>query len=217
MLPPLSPAEKRRFEAEIVPHLDVLYRMAQAVCGDRDLADDVAQEAFLRALKGFGGLKPGTNSRAWLARIVHNTCRDLWRARARRPEQDWDDITASAIEAMDSGDDWQPAVIRGAFADEIELALRALPPRWRASVLLVDVEGWSYEEAAASLEIAPGTLRSGLHRARRALYVSLDEAWRARGGRPGTATDAAAEGTADAGATAEGNEGPAGSYREGAM
>lgn len=203
MLPRLSPAERTRFEAEVVPHLDVLYRMARATCGDRDLADDAAQEAFLRALRGFGGLKPGTNSRAWLARIVHNTCRDLWRARARRPEQDWDEATAATVEAMEDGGDWQPRIVREAWDDEVERALLALPPRWRASVLLVDVEGWSYEEAATSLEVAPGTLRSGLHRARRALYASLAGARRERTG--------AGDGTAD------GDQGRPGSYREGAM
>ena len=173
MLPRLSPSEKRRFEAEIMPHLDVLHRMARAVCGNCDLADDVAQEAFLRALKGFGGLKPDTNSRSWLARIVQNTCRDQWRTTARRGEHGWDDDFQAEAEARGTEPDWQPRIIREAFDDEIAAALKALPPRWRASVLLVDVEGWSYEEAAASLEIAPGTLRSGLHRARKALYESL--------------------------------------------
>ncbi len=91
MLPILSPAEKRRFEAEIVPQFDVLHRMARSVCCDADLADDVAQEAFLKALKGFAGLRPDSNSRSWLARIVHNTCRDHWRSRSRRGEQAWDD------------------------------------------------------------------------------------------------------------------------------
>ncbi len=188
MLPQLSPTEKRRFEAEIVPHLDVLYRMARSVCGNCDLADDVAQEAFLRALKGFGGLKPGTNSRSWLARIVQNTCRDQWRTKARKGEHGWDDDLIEEAESRGLEPDWQPGIIRDAFDDEITLALQALPPRWRASVLLVDVEGWSYEEAAESLEIAPGTLRSGLHRARKALYGSLKASAAAGGGR--------AEGTA---------------------
>ncbi len=71
-------------------------------------------------------------------------------------------------------------MIRDAFADEIEAALQALPPRWRAAVLLVDVEGWSYDEAAESLEIAPGSLRSALHRARKVLYRSLVESSRTR-------------------------------------
>lgn len=183
MLPHLSPTEKRRFEAEIVPHLDVLYRMARSVCGNCDLADDVAQEAFLRALKGFGGLKPGTNSRSWLARIVQNTCRDQWRTKARQGEHGWDDDLVEEAEARGVEPDWQPGIIRDAFDDEITQALQALPPRWRASILLVDVEGWSYEEAAESLEIAPGTLRSGLHRARKALYGSLKAA--AAAGGPG--------------------------------
>lgn len=173
MLPSLSASEKLRFEAEIVPHLDVLYRMAHSICCDADVADDVAQEAFLKALKGFGGLQPGTNGRSWLARIVHNTCRDHWRARARQDERGWDDNLAEAMDVPATEPDWQPGIIREAFDDEITSALGDLPPRWRAAVLLVDVEGWSYEEAAASLEIAPGSLRSALHRARKVLYTKL--------------------------------------------
>lgn len=185
MPPRLSPPEKRRFEAEIVPHLDVLYRMARSVCCDGDLADDIAQESFLKAMNGFAGFKPGSNGRSWLARIVHNTCRDHWRSRARQGEQSWDDDLQAEVETHGAATDWQPAIIREAFDDEIEQALRALPPRWRASVVLVDVEGWSYEEAAGSLEVAPGTLRSGLHRARKVLYGKLEAAARARGAHGG--------------------------------
>lgn len=164
-----------------MPQLDVLYRMARAVCCDADLADDIAQEAFLRAVRGFGGFQPGTNARSWLARIVQNTCRDHWRAQGRRGAQGWDDDMQAEAESLGAPADWEPAIIRGAFDDEIEQALRELPPRWRASVLLVDVEGWSYEEAAEGLEVAPGTLRSGLHRARKALYARLAASARARG------------------------------------
>lgn len=176
----LSTAERRRFEAEIVPHLDVLYRMARATCCDADLADDVAQEAFLRAARGFGSFRPGSNARSWLARIVQNTCHDHWRTRSRRGEMSWDEDLQDEAEAAGVDVEWEPAVIRDAFDDEIEAALHALPPRWRASVQLVDIEGWSYEEAASALEIAAGTLRSGLHRARRALYTRLAEARRSR-------------------------------------
>ena len=173
MLPHLSPAEKLRFEAEIIPQLDVLYRMALSVCGESHLADDIAQDAFLKALKGFSGLQPGTNSRSWLARIVHNTCRDHWRFRARKSEFNWDDEISLEIETSDDEALWEPRIIREAFDDDIENALCELPPRWRAAVLLVDVEGWSYEEAAESLDIAPGSLRSALHRARKLLYGKL--------------------------------------------
>ncbi|MEN8006269.1 MAG: RNA polymerase sigma factor [Candidatus Krumholzibacteriota bacterium] len=175
MSPRLSPPEKLRFEAEVVPQLDVLYRMARSVCCDADLADDIAQDAFLKALRGFGGLRPGTNSRSWLARIVHNACRDHWRSRSRQMEQGWDDDIPAEVEMPADELAWEPRIIREAFDDEIENALRELPPRWRAAVLLVDVEGWSYDEAADSLEIAPGSLRSALHRARRTLYRKLQE------------------------------------------
>ncbi len=156
-----------------MPQLDVLYRMARTVCSDTDLADDIAQDAFLKALQGFSGFKPGTNSRSWLARIVHNTCRDHWRARAGKTEMGWDDEIPAEIEIPQDAAAWEPQIIRDAFDDDIEQALRELPPRWRSAVLLVDVEGWSYEEAAAGLEIAPGSLRSALHRARKTLYLKL--------------------------------------------
>lgn len=165
----------RRFEAEVLPHLDVLYRMARSVCREPDRADDIAHEAFLKALKGFGGLKPETNSRSWLARIVQNTCRDYWRSRSRQADMGWDDDIPAEIDSSADETVWEPRVIREAFDDDIENALGALPPRWRAAVLLVDVEGWSYDEAAESLEIAPGSLRSALHRARKVLYTKLKE------------------------------------------
>lgn len=169
----LSPREKRRFEEEIIPQLDVLYRMARSVCRNPDTADDIAQEAFMKALDGFSGLRPGTNSRSWLARIVHNTCRDHWRRHHRRPEDAWDGDDLAALESEETLVEWEPEVLRNAFDDQIESALRELPPRWRAAVQLVDVEGWSYDEAAEGLDMAPGTLRSALHRARKAIYERL--------------------------------------------
>ena len=169
----LSAHEKRRFEEEIVPHLDVLYRMACSVCRNGDLAEDIAQEAFMKALSGFSGLRPGTNSRSWLARIVHNTCRDYWRRHHRRPEESWDGAELADLESEDTQVEWEPEILRNAFDDRIEAALLELPPRWRAAVQLVDVEGWSYDEAAHSLDMPPGSLRSALHRARKSIYDRL--------------------------------------------
>ncbi len=131
------------------------------------------QEAFLKALRGFGGFRPGSNGRSWLARIVHNTCRDHWRARARQDEQPLDEMLADELETPGREPDWEPAIIRDSFDDRIEQALQELPPNWRAAILLVDVEGWSYEEASNSLGIPAGSLRSGLHRARKLLYRKL--------------------------------------------
>ncbi len=173
MAPTLSPDQRRLFEAEIMPHVDVLYRMARSLCPDEHHAEDVAHEAFLRALRGYGGFTPGSNGRSWLARIAHNTCRDHWRRTRSRPEEQWDENTAWRAENELAEPDWEPAVIRDAFSGDIARALDSLPPQWRAGILLVDVEGWSYAEAAESLEIPVGTLRSGLHRARRRLYRAL--------------------------------------------
>jgi len=173
--PYLSPQDRLRFDAEIMPHLDVLYRMACSVCAGGDHAKDVAQEAFIKALRGFGNFTPGSNGRSWLARIVHNTCRDHWRQLRARPEDQWDADADWAVENTLADPDWEPEIIRNAFSADLDRALQQLPPLWRAGLLLVDVEGWPYEEAAASLEIPLGTLRSGLHRARRRLYRLLSE------------------------------------------
>ncbi|NCQ35519.1 RNA polymerase sigma factor [bacterium] len=175
MDPYLSPQDRLRFDAEIMPHLDVLYRMACSVCAGGDHAKDVAQEAFIKALRGFGNFTPGSNGRSWLARIVHNTCRDHWRQLRARPEDQWDADADWAVENTLADPDWEPEIIRNAFSADLDRALQQLPPLWRAGLLLVDVEGWPYEEAAASLEIPLGTLRSGLHRARRRLYRLLSE------------------------------------------
>ena len=169
----LSPQERLRFEAEIIPQLDVLYRMARSVCRNTETAEDIAQEAFMRAVNGFSGLEPGTNSRSWLARIVHNTCRDFWRKHQRRPEESWDVSELAALENEDTVQDWEPDIIRNAFDDDVETALQDLPPRWRMALLLVDVEGFGYEEAARSLDMPAGTLRSALFRARRRVYKRL--------------------------------------------
>ena len=161
----------RRFEREVLPHVDVAYRMARSLTHDEDQAHDLVQDAALRALKAFPRLQHADNLRSWLARIVHTTFLDRVRYDNRRPTSSLDDAelddTALGVTEFD------PLVFEQALDDDYDACMQVLPPSWRATVQLVDVEGMSYEEAAEALDVPVGTVRSRLHRARQRLYVEL--------------------------------------------
>ena len=166
----------RRFEEEILPHLDLLWRMGLSLTRDPTLAEDLVQEAALRALRGLSGLKESTQVRSWLARVVHTTWLDQLRKEARRPSGAWDEGFEETLTDGDLGDpaSFEPEILHQAFDDEWEEALNSLPPQWKAALLLVDVEGFSYEEAARTFELPVGTIRSRLHRARHRLVAFLN-------------------------------------------
>ncbi len=169
---PIPPETIERFEREVLPHVDVAYRMAITLTHDPDRAADLVQEAILRALRAFPRLQHHDNLRSWLARVVHTTFLDMVRYEQRRP-----------VESLDEHDDasdgaygfveMQPAVISESVDDDFEAALASLPPGWRSIVHLVDVEGMSYEETSIALDVPVGTVRSRLHRARHRLQIEL--------------------------------------------
>ena len=172
MTSPETPeALSRRFEREVLPHVDVAYRMARTLTRDEDQAHDLVQDAALRALKAFPNLRHSDNLRSWLARIVHTTFLDRVRYDRRRPttsieEESVDDASLGVTE-------FDPLVFEQALDDDYDACMGALPDTWRATVQLVDVEGMTYEEAAAALDVPVGTIRSRLHRGRRRLYEEL--------------------------------------------
>lgn len=161
------------FERALDEHFDVLYRMARSLLGDADGADDLVQDASLRAMRAFDELEHHENLRSWFARVVY-TCfldgRRYERRRAAFPLDDHeDDVEFRAAELSA----WEPAILRSGFEDELEAHLARLPAGSRAVVQLVDVEGFTYEEVSQSLDLPIGTVRSRLFRARRALYRAL--------------------------------------------
>ena len=168
-----SPQTARRFQQEILPHLDVAYRMGLALSRDPDRAEDLAQEALLKALRSLDGLRPGTNARSWLARVVHTTWLDQVRKDQRRAEEPWEE----GLDQVADGDEeaWQPELMRRALNDCWEEGLALLPAEWRTTLMLVEVEGFAYEEAAEAMDIPVGTVRSRLHRARGRLHRFLEE------------------------------------------
>jgi len=170
---------RRSFEAEALPHLDRLWAAARRlVLQDAD-AEDLVQETLLRAYRTFRNFTPGTNSRAWLLTIPHSVFvnrrqRARLEPQARPPEE----LEAEAIRFL-VAEDWEVPLIEAASAEAWGLgrtaaaALRSLPETQRAAVLLVDVEGFTYEEAARALDCPIGTVRSRLARARRRLAADL--------------------------------------------
>ena len=143
-----------------------VYYVAFRMLGDSPMAEDVAQETFLRAYRGLSKFRGG-NLKAWLLRIASYACNDI--IRSRRGKQD---VSLETI-IEESGDTWaspdpspEEEALRGELGREIQRGLLTLPQDQRMVLVLVDVEGMSYGEAAASVGISPGTLRSRLSRAR---------------------------------------------------
>lgn len=171
----LSP--RADFEAAVLPHLDGLFRLARFLMrGDTAAAEDLAQEAVLRAFQAFPRFQPGTNLRAWLFRILRNSYVDLLRKRGRRLEvADPDELEAENDTAVE---EFRAAAARALAEADLENALESLPPELRMAVLLVDGEGFPYDEVAEIMECPVGTVRSRLHRARRLLRQRLLEIWR---------------------------------------
>lgn len=171
-----------------MPLAPALYRTAVRLGRTPDDARDVVQETFLRAYRTFANFEPGTNGKAWLFTIMHSVIANRWRAERRAP----DEVELDAA----SPDDW-PALAsvepdaearllaRLDASPEVDAALRELPEAQRAVVLLVDVEGLQYEEAAAALNCPIGTVRSRLARARRQMFVALSS-YVARAAGPGS-------------------------------
>lgn len=156
-------------------------------CGQTAEAEDLVQETLLKAFHAIDQLVPGTNPRAWLLTVLRRTWIDRWRTRQRRPDAqavDLDHVAEPAARRMSETDpvgvhdgEWtDPEAVMSRFADQTILnALRLLPEGYRWALLLVDVQSLTIEEAAEALDIAPGTIKSRLHRGRAMLRDRLHD------------------------------------------
>ena len=148
-----------------LPHLDAAYRLARWLLRDPVTAEDVAQEAMLRALTYFASYQ-GTNPRAWLLRIVRNVAYDRLGGERLRKEQPWDD----AVDAVaDPAPDPEQALVGREREARLAAALAALPPELRECVVLRELEDLSYRDIARITEVPIGTVMSRLFRARQTL------------------------------------------------
>ncbi len=156
------------FEETILPHLDAAYNLARWLTRDGTDAEDVVQEAYLRAFKFFDGFNGG-NSRSWILKIVRNTCYSwLQKNRDHEPTTEFDEGQHS-VEVRD-----QEAVLIGNIDTQmLKRLLDELPSEFREIVILRELEGMSYKEIAGIADLPLGTVMSRLARARAKLHTGL--------------------------------------------
>ncbi len=181
----LSDEDRReRFAREAMPHVDRLYSAALRYTRDATDAEDLVQEAMVKAYRSFHQYRPGTNLKAWLYRILHTTYISMYRKAQRRPQeslQEEIDDFSFYDEVVRNGASAEREVLGAITGDEVKQALADLPESFRMAVYLADVEGFAYKEIAEIMETPVGTVMSRLHRGRKALQKALATYARSRG------------------------------------
>jgi len=168
-----TPATRRAFEATVLPHTEAMAARALQLTKNAAEADDLVQEALIRALRFFDSYDASQPPRAWLFTIVRNTFVNRWHAMSRR--RDVHTAVRAEVECVAAH-----TAIDVLEADEtaarVREAVEALPPQFRDAIRAVDLEGASYLEAAEALGVPKGTVMSRLSRGRKRLAVLLTEA-----------------------------------------
>ena len=159
--------DRKRFEQLVLPHVDAAFNLARWLLRGRTDAEDVAQEALLRACRFFRGFHGG-DARAWLLQIVRNTCYTWEKNRPMELSTEFDEEIHLRTSATP-----ETLAIAGDDRKRLTVALEKLPPRFREVLVLRELEGCSYKEIAAITSIPIGTVMSSLSRARRQLYSAL--------------------------------------------
>jgi RNA polymerase sigma-70 factor (ECF subfamily) len=174
-------ANQDAFADQAMEYMPQLYSTALRMTHNASDAEDLVQETYLKAYKGFAGFEQGTNLRAWMFRILTNTYINSYRSKKRRPDEtELDGVEdfylyrrmggLEAARASRSAED----ELMDYFTDaDVQAAIDALPESYRLAVLLSDVEGLSYKEIAEDLDIPIGTVKNRIHIARKELKEKL--------------------------------------------
>src|SRR6266581_4317441 len=180
-------ALRERFERDVLPLLPSLYGAAMRMTRNPSDAEDLVQDTYLRAFRGFAGFKEGTNLKAWLYRILTNSFINTYRKKQREPQ---------IVDGPDDVDEWylydrlggrsvelsaENEVLDQIPDADVKAALESLSENFRLAVLLADVEGFSYKEIAEIMDVPIGTVMSRLHRGRKALERALFDTAKERG------------------------------------
>ncbi len=170
---------RAEFERLAQPHQREIFNAALRMTGHREDAEDLAQDAFVRAFTHLEQFEPGTNFRAWLFRILVTTYINQYRKKSRMPEMlALEDLTPNAehlirVDNHNGLENPEEAVLATITDDEVQSALNSLPDEFRAVVILSDLQELSYQEIADALQIPIGTVRSRLSRGRSQLRRKL--------------------------------------------
>lgn len=172
--------ERVRFEEEALELADQVYRVARRMVGTREEAEELVQDTYARAFRGWRSFTPGTNMRAWLLRILTNLNTDRGRKIQRTPDQqpleESDYYLANRLAAAEGEHALeQDQVVERLSQGGVVHALADLPHDFRDVVVLVDLGEFSYADAAQILDVPIGTVMSRLHRGRRILKQTLAE------------------------------------------
>jgi RNA polymerase sigma-70 factor, ECF subfamily len=178
-----SPAAVSRaraaFEAEALSCVDSLYRTALRLTRSAADAEDLVQDTYLKAFRAADSFEPGTNLRAWMFTILHNTARNRVRDRAREAVTADSEVVDAAPDELTTGATGsqtltpEAMLLRDVLSPELQAAVDALPEAFRQAVWLRDVEEFSYAEIAGMLNIPAGTVMSRISRGRRMLFDRL--------------------------------------------
>ena len=167
-----QPEEPSRFDQVILPHLDAAYNLARWLTRNADDAQDVVQEALIRALKYFAGYREGS-ARAWLLTIVRNASYS-WLQR-RRGQETVPLYEEEPAHFPDEASNPESQMLRRAHSQRVQQAVQELPIEFREVIVLRELEGLSYKEISAVAGVPVGTVMSRLARARERLQHSLAE------------------------------------------
>lgn len=166
---------KAQFETEALVHLDALYGLGLRLTGgDAARAEDLVQDAILKAYRAWGDFRLGTNCRAWLMTILRNTFINEFRRQQRRPNAvEFDEVADRSVFADVKAEDPEGEFFERIIDDEVIRAIDDLPAEFRVAIVLSDLEGLSYQEVAEVMGIPVGTVKSRLFRARKRLQTQL--------------------------------------------
>jgi RNA polymerase sigma-70 factor, ECF subfamily len=162
------------FDAEALPHLDALYRVALRLTGDPTQAEDLVQDTMLKAYRSWRQYRPGTNAKGWLLTILRNTFINSYRRRKLEPvATDLEAIEPYAIDRAVESADPEGTFFSRIVDEKVLEAVDALPSEFREVLVLSDMEDLRYAEIAEALQVPVGTVKSRLFRARRLLQAAL--------------------------------------------
>jgi RNA polymerase sigma-70 factor (ECF subfamily) len=171
-----QPADADAFGVEVLRYLEPLYATALRLTRNRPDAEDLVQDTLVKALRFSSRFEPGTNMRAWLSTILHNT----WRNRIRDLGRETVEVDSTRLEEAEATRDGSSAgetpeqlLLRNTLDADLRAALDELPDIFRQAVWLRDVEEFSYAEIARTLDIPIGTVMSRISRGRRMLFDQL--------------------------------------------